>query len=129
MAARRGFVMADFSVDIVCEDGTTSFQPDRLNVPAGSLVSWNNTTSEEHIVMAPTQGTAAVPATPTAPAVPASANYVPAFETTLTFPGLSTTPEYYIPSSALADTEYPYSLDTGEIGTIVVVAVQDIPEI
>jgi len=121
--------MADFSVDIVSEGGTTSFQPDPLNVPAGSLVSWNNTTNDKHTVSAPTQGTAAVPATPTAPAVPASGNYVPAFETTVTFPGLSTTPEYYIPGSAPADTNYPYSLDTGEIGTITVVAVQVIPDI
>lgn len=115
--------MADFSVDIVSEGGTTSFQPDPLNVPAGSLVSWNNTTNDKHTVSAPTQGTAA------AGTVPASPNYVPAFETTETFPGLSTTPEYYIPSSAPADTEYPYSLDTGEIGTIIVAAVKVIPDI
>jgi plastocyanin len=121
--------MADFSVDIVFDKGTTSFQPESLNVPAGSLVSWNNTTGEKHTVTAPSQGTPAVPATDTDPAVAASANYVPAFSTTETFPGLSTTPEYYIPSSAPAGTEYPYTLDTGESGNIVVVAVQDIPEI
>jgi plastocyanin len=121
--------MADFSVDIVSEGGTTTFQPNPLNVPAGSLVSWNNTTSEKHTVTAPSQGTPAVPATATDDAVAASPNYVPAFSTTVTFPGLSTTPEYYIPSTAPADTNYPYSLDTGEIGTITVVAVQVIPDI
>jgi hypothetical protein len=121
--------MADFSVDIVSDGGTTTFQPDSLNVPAGSLVSWNNQTSVNHTVSAPTQGTAAVPATPTTPAVAASPNYVPAFQTTDTFPGLSTTPEYYIPSGAPAGAAYPYSLDTGETGTITVVAVQVIPDI
>jgi plastocyanin len=115
--------MADFSIDIVFDDGTTSFEPDQLDVPAGSLISWNNTTSEEHTVTAPSQGTPAVGATPASP------NYVPAFKTTTTFPGLSTTPEYYIPSGAPAGTEYPYALDTGETGTITVVAVQVIPDI
>jgi plastocyanin len=117
MQQRKGLVMADFSVDIVCEKGTTSFQPESLNVPAGSLVSWNNTTEAKHTVTAPSQGTTG------------DANYVPAFSTTETFPGLSTTPEYYIPGTAPAGTEYPYFLDTGESGHIVVVAVQDIPEI
>ena len=115
--------MADFSVTISAEGGTTTFQPDPLNVPAGSLVSWNNQTSVNHVVSAPAQGTPAVGDTP------ASANYVPAFQTTKTFPGLSTTPEYYIPGGAPAGTNYPYTLDTGQSGTIVVVGVKDIPEI
>ena len=115
--------MADFSVDISSEGGTTTFSPDPLNVPAGSLVSWNNQTSANHVVSAPAQGT------PASGNTPASPNYVPAFATTNTFPGLSTTPEYYIPSSAPADTQYPYTLDTGESGTIVVVGVKVIPDI
>jgi len=57
------------------------------------------------------------------------AGAVPAFQTTDTFPGLSTTPEYYIPSGAPAGTNYPYTLDTGESGTITVVGVQVIPDI
>src|SRR5258708_7582693 len=113
--------MADFSVDIVSEGGSTTFQPDPLNVPAGSLVSWNNKTSDKHTVSAPAQGTPAVGTTP------ASDNYVPAFQTTLTYPGLSTTPEYYIPSGAPAGTNYPYSLDTGESRTNTVVGGEDIP--
>jgi hypothetical protein len=115
--------MADFSVDISSDGGTTAFAPDPLNVPAGSLVSWNNKTSANHVVSAPAQGT------PASGATQASPNYVPAFQTTDTFPGLSTTPEYYIPSGAPAGTNYPYSLDTGESGTITVVGVKDIPEI
>lgn len=115
--------MADFSVDIVSEGGTTSFQPNPLNVPAGSLVSWNNQTGVNQTVSAPTQGTPAVGTTPASP------NYVPAFQTTDTFPGLSTTPEYYIPSTAPDGTQYPYSLGTGESGTIVAVGVKVIPDI
>jgi len=106
--------MADFSVDISSEGGTTTFSPDPLNVPAGSLVSWNNQTSVNHVVSAPAQG---------------GAGAVPAFQTTDTFPGLSTTPEYYIPSGAPAGTNYPYTLDTGESGTITVVGVKVIPDI
>lgn len=115
--------MADFSVDISSDGGTTTFQPDPLNVPAGSLVSWNNKTSAKHTVSAPAQGTAASGNTQASP------NYVPAFQTTVTFPGLSTTPEYYIPSSAPANTQYPYTLDTGESGTITVVGVKVIADI
>jgi plastocyanin len=114
MPERREFIMADFSIEISSDGGTTTFQPDPLNVPAGSLVSWANKTSVNHTVSAPAQG---------------GAGAVPAFATTDTFPGLSTTPEYYIPNTAAAGTPYPYSLDTGETGTITVVAVQDIPDI
>ncbi len=35
--------MADFSVGIASDLGTMTSEPDQLNVPAGSLVSWNNT--------------------------------------------------------------------------------------
>jgi plastocyanin len=100
--------MADYSVDIV----SGGFQPDPLNVTAGSLVSWNNTTGANCQITAPAQGGVA------------------AFQTTLTLPGMSTTPEYYIPSNAAAGTEYAYSdVISGATGTIVVVDVKVIPDI
>jgi len=109
--------MADFSVDITSDGGLTTFDPDPLKVPPGSLVSWNNKTGSEQQIEAPAQG------------VPGTGGGVAAFETTVTFPGLSTTPEYWIPSTAPAGTSYPYSAKAGGNGTIVVVAVQDLPEI
>jgi plastocyanin len=100
--------MADYSVNFV----SGGFLPDPLNVTAGSLVSWNNTTGSNCQITAPAQ------------------NGVEAFETTLTYPGLSTTPEYYIPSNAAGGTEYAYSdAISGVAGTIVVVDVKVIPDI
>jgi plastocyanin len=68
--------MADFSVDIISDGGVMTFDPNPLNVPAGSLVSWNNTTSANQQIEAPAQG------------VPGTGGGVAAFETTDTFPGL-----------------------------------------
>jgi len=39
--------MPDFSISIV-KDGTVTFSPDPQNVPANSVVTWNNTTEDEH---------------------------------------------------------------------------------
>jgi plastocyanin len=105
--------MADFSVDILSDgSGMYAFDPEPLPVPPGSLVSWSNKTGVTLQIEAPAQPGVA------------------AFQTTETFAGLSTTPEYYISKDAAPGTNYPYSVTgSSAVGTIVVVAVQDIPEI